>query len=119
MKKVSSIFRIILLLTAFTTLIIGCSSKSSSPDKFVGKWKNTGASVGEVYKGSTVEITSQDGNIIVHFKGGGDNLQNNGTFKDGKIDVTLGWMGQTQITYSDEDGQPHIYVFGAKLDKVN
>lgn len=118
MKKVSSIFKSILVLTLFATLITSCSSKSS-PDKFLGKWKNNGASVGEVYKGSTVEITSEGGNIIVHFKGGGDNLQNSGTFKDGKIDVTLGWMGQTQITYADEDGQPHIYVFGAKLDKVN
>jgi hypothetical protein len=119
MKKTFSLIKSILFFTTLTIFILSCSSKNSSPDKFLGKWKNNGASVGEIYKGSTCEITSQDGNIIVHFKGGGDNLQNTGTFKDGKIDVTLSWMGQTQIAYSDEDGQPHIYLFGAKLDKAN
>ena len=93
------------------------SAASSGVSSFVGTWVNNGRKNGEVYPGSTVTIRSENGNLIVRFKGGGDDLQNTGTYSDGKIKVTLSWMGETQITYSSEDGVPHIYFFGTKMDK--
>lgn len=93
-------------------------SSEISIDKFIGKWKNNGKSAGEVFTGSTVTITKEAENIIVKLNSGGEILQNTGEFTDGKIKVSLSFAGETNISYSEENGQPHIYVFGAKMDKM-
>ena len=99
-------------------LLIACSSKNN-PDKFMGTWINNGNDNG-LNNGATVEIRSEGGNLIVHVdpKTGGGDLQNTGTCEGGKINVSLPFVGKTQITYSIEDGKPHIYFMGAKLDKL-
>ncbi|MBK6938471.1 MAG: hypothetical protein IPH18_17680 [Chitinophagaceae bacterium] len=74
-----------------------------------------------MYSGDWVKISSEGGNIIVVMNSVGEEQRNSGVLKDGKIKVSLNFMdgGETEISYSEEDGQPHIYVFGAKMDKVN
>jgi len=111
-------FKVIIVSYLFCAIfLLSCSD--NSPEKFLGKWENKGESVGEIYKGSTVEIKKENENLIVLFKGGGDKLQNTGLYKNGKIEVTLSWMGPTQITYSKENGEEQIYLFGAKMSKVS
>jgi len=88
------------------------------PNRYFGKWKNNGPSSGEVFTGSTVTISFKNGNIIVLLNSDGEKLSNIGVFKDGKIKVSLSFAGETEITYSEENGQPYIYVFGAKMDRV-
>jgi len=108
----------LLIVALLSIIILGCSSKSGA-DKFIGKWINNGSRNG-LNHGAIVDISSAGGSIVVDLdpKSGFNGIRNTGTYEDGKIKVSLPFIGATEITYSDEDGEPHIYLIGAKLDKL-
>ncbi len=91
------------------------SNNKLSIEKFLGKWKSN-TEAGET---SHATIKSEGGNIIVLLGTWKEILyQNTGVFKDGKIKVSFQFKGETEISYSEEDGQPYIYIFGKKMGKV-
>jgi hypothetical protein len=101
-----------------TVSSLNTNVNQNSSDKFIGKWVNNGGGKG-LNLGAVVTISSAGGSLVVSLnpKSGISEIQNTGTYEDGKIKVDLPYIGQTQITYSNEDGQPHIYLIGVKLDK--
>lgn len=117
-RKLKSITRLLTIVLFCCQIIVGCSTKNDS--KFLGLWINNTRGNGLNY-GATVSISNEGEVTIIRFdpKSGITPLQNTGTFKDGRLNVTLPYAGNIDITYIEENKKPHIYFMGAKLDKVH
>jgi hypothetical protein len=117
MKKAILLIKNFLSLAVLLTFLVSCSSTTSSnPDKFLGQWYCGAAVEGEDY----ADISSDGGNLIVALGSWKEySAKNTGVFKDGKIKVSFRFKGETEISYSEEGGQPSIYIFGNKYHKAN
>ncbi len=117
MKKALLILKGAFLLITISIFLINCSSKSNNTDKFLGNWRCNKES-GSVWVGDKVEISTAGNNLNVVYWSGGEPFSNSGVLENGKIKVSFPFKGETEITYSEKDGHPHISIFGAEMDKV-